>query len=246
MIKLQHLSKKFEAVQAVNSLTLEIEPGELYGFLGPNGAGKTTTLKMVSGLLRADSGTIMINGIDLQQQAEAAKAIMAYIPDSPYLYEKLTGREYLHFVGLLYGVDSALIDRRIGEYIAPFQIGKWLEDRIETYSHGMRQKIVFTSAFVHEPKVLIVDEPMVGLDPVSIRAVKEILQEKCRQGMTVFMSTHTLEIAQEICDRVGIINRGKLIRNGTMEALQTEADRTLEDIFLTIVNETSLDEHRAD
>ncbi len=239
MININNIAKKYDTVQAVKDLSLEIQSGELFGFLGPNGAGKTTTLKMVAGLLQPDQGGIQLGGIDLSDNPEEAKRITAYIPDTPYLYEKLTGREYLHFVGLLYDVNSELVDLRIIEYHDAFQFGAWLDDRIETYSHGMRQKIVFTSAFIHEPAILIVDEPMVGLDPVSIRAVKKLLVEKCKLGMTVLMSTHTLEIAQEICHRVGIIDHGEIVRTGNMDVLRTEADAnsSLEDIFLTIVNE---------
>lgn len=239
MININNIAKKYDTVQAVKDLSLEIQSGELFGFLGPNGAGKTTTLKMVAGLLQPDQGGIQLGGIDLSDNPEEAKRITAYIPDTPYLYEKLTGREYLHFVGLLYDVNSELVDLRIMEYHDAFQFGAWLDDRIETYSHGMRQKIVFTSAFIHEPAILIVDEPMVGLDPVSIRAVKKLLVEKCKLGMTVLMSTHTLEIAQEICHRVGIIDHGEIVRTGNMDVLRTEADAnsSLEDIFLTIVNE---------
>jgi len=239
MIRINGLSKAYDGKPAVRNLELDIPAGELFGFLGPNGAGKTTTLKMAAGLLRPDSGQVLIDGTDIQKQPELAKQIIGFIPDTPYLYEKLTGYEFLQFIGLLYNVSQSELKTRIAEYQEIFDYGDWINDRIETYSHGMRQKIVFTAAFIHNPKILIVDEPMVGLDPGSIRTVKQLLQEKCRTGMTVFMSTHTLEIAQEICQRVAIINRGEIISIGAFDELrqQADSDGTLEDVFMTLVAE---------
>jgi len=239
MIRINGLSKAYDGKPAVRNLDLDIPAGELFGFLGPNGAGKTTTLKMAAGLLRPDSGQVLIDGTDIQKQPELAKQIIGFIPDTPYLYEKLTGYEFLQFIGLLYNVSQSELKTRIAEYQEIFDYGDWINDRIETYSHGMRQKIVFTAAFIHNPKILIVDEPMVGLDPGSIRTVKQLLQEKCRTGMTVFMSTHTLEIAQEICQRVAIINRGEIISIGAFDELrlQADSDGTLEDVFMTLVAE---------
>jgi len=239
MIRINGLSKAYDGKPAVRNLELDIPAGELFGFLGPNGAGKTTTLKMTAGLLRPDSGQVLIDGTDIQKQPELAKQIIGFIPDTPYLYEKLSGYEFLQFIGLLYNVSQSELKTRIAEYQEIFDYGDWINDRIETYSHGMRQKIVFTAAFIHNPKILIVDEPMVGLDPGSIRTVKQLLQEKCRTGMTVFMSTHTLEIAQEICQRVAIINRGEIISIGAFDELrqQADSDGTLEDVFMTLVAE---------
>ncbi|NOZ76006.1 MAG: ABC transporter ATP-binding protein [FCB group bacterium] len=241
MLVLDHLSKSFGPVQAVQSLTLNLEPGELFGFLGPNGAGKTTSLNMVSGLLKPDSGRVLIDGIDNQKNPVRAKSMIGAIPDTPYVYEKLTGFEYLEFIGNLYGMEENDLLKEINRYRELFDFATWIHDPMESYSHGMRQKIVFTGALIHHPKLLIVDEPMVGLDPVSIRIVKQLLRDKCEDGLTVLMSTHTLEIAEEICSRVGIINRGELIRTGTVAELRKEAqtEKSLEDIFLALVDESN-------
>ncbi len=239
MIRIEQLSKSYDKTVAVDQLTIDIPAGQLFGFLGPNGAGKTTTLKMAAGLLRPDTGRVRIDGIDIQLEPEKAKLNIGYIPDTPYLYDKLTGYEFLQFIGMLYDNSDAELQAGIEQYQQIFGFADWINDRVETYSHGMRQKVVFTSAFIHNPRVLIVDEPMVGLDPGSIRMVKELLVEKCRAGMTVFMSTHTLEIAQEICQRVGIINRGELIATGSVDDLRQAADSdgNLEEVFLTLVSE---------
>ncbi|RMF08569.1 MAG: ABC transporter ATP-binding protein [Candidatus Neomarinimicrobiota bacterium] len=237
MLQIDHVSKSYGSVQAVQDLSLSLEPGELFGFLGPNGAGKTTTLNLVSGLIQPDRGRILIDGIDNQQDPLAAKALLGVIPDTPYVYEKLTGYEFLEFIGHLYGMEPGDLQQAIETYREQFSLGDWLYDPLESYSHGMRQKIVFSGALLHRPRLLIVDEPMVGLDPISIRTVKRLLQEKCQEGMTVLMSTHTLQIAEEICSRVGIINGGRLIATGTMTALRRQArsESTLEDIFLSLV-----------
>lgn len=239
MIQIENISKSYDGTKAVKDLSLEIPAGQLFGFLGPNGAGKTTTLKMVAGLLRPDGGRVLINGTDIQQKPEQAKQIIGYIPDAPYLYEKLSGYEFLQFIGMLYNVSAAELKQEFIQYRDIFGFGKWIHDRIETYSHGMRQKVVFTAAFIHKPQLLIVDEPMVGLDPGSIRIVKQLLIEKCQAGMTVFMSTHTLGIAQEICQRVAIIHKGEVISIGTFEALRSVADSAgdLEEVFLTLISE---------
>ncbi len=237
MIKIEHLTKKYATVTAVNDISMHVGRGELYGFLGPNGAGKTTTLKIVSGMLRPDSGQVSIDGINIQQNPQEAKQKIAFIPDTPYLYEKLTGLEYLQFVGMLYGISENELKMEAQYYQEVFAMEEWINDRIETYSHGMRQKVVFTAAFIHNPELMIVDEPMVGLDPISIRTVKKMLMEKCRNGLTVFMSTHTLEIAQEICSRVAIINRGEIIETGAFSDLRNSADESLEDIFLTMISQ---------
>ncbi len=239
MLILDHVSKSYGPVHAVQSLSIHLKPGELFGFLGPNGAGKTTTLNMVSGLLKPDEGTILINGVNNREDPVKAKSMIGTIPDTPYVYEKLTGFEYLEFIGNLYGVPVREFEKEVAAFADLFQYNGWVHDPMESYSHGMRQKIVFTGALIHKPKLLIVDEPMVGLDPISIRTVKHLLREKCDQGMTVLMSTHTLEIAQEICSQVGIIHKGKLIRIGTVDELRHEAktEQSLEEIFLTLLNE---------
>lgn len=240
MVKIESLIKKYDKVTAVDDISIEIGQGELYGFLGPNGAGKTTTLKMVSGMLAPDSGRVLIDGLDIQEEPELVKQNIAFIPDTPYLYEKLTGYEYLQFVAMLYDVTETGLKKELEAYIEIFRMKAWLNDRIETYSHGMRQKVVFTAAFIHNPKLMIVDEPMVGLDPISIRNVKNMMVEKCNNGLTVFMSTHTLEIAQEICSKVAIINDGRIVRTGAFDEMRSSADESLEDIFMTIVSEENI------
>lgn len=247
MILIENLTKFYGSVRAVNNLSLSIPAGEFFGFLGPNGAGKTTTIKMMIGLLRMTSGEVYIggdkeSGFNIAKVPEKAKAIIGYIPDSPHLYEKLTGYEYVHFVGGLYGVSSKQIDDHIQEYFSLFGLLHAAHDLIESYSHGMRQKVVMTGAFVHNPKVLIVDEPMVGLDPRSSRIVKDLLKRKSQEGTTLFLSTHTLDIAEELCDRIGIIQKGNLIALGTMEELRNQAedsasDLRLESVFLKLTEE---------
>ena len=247
MIQIDRLYKQFGTITAVNDLNLEIPKGEFFGFLGPNGAGKTTTIKILCGLLRPTSGRTIMGGdgmdrYDVILQPQQAKAITGYIPDSPHLYEKLTGYEYVHFVGGLYGVPAKKIDAHIEEYFSLFHLLDAAHSLIESYSHGMRQKVVMTGAFVHDPKVLVVDEPMVGLDPRSSRLVKDLLKKKSREGMTIFLSTHTLDIAEELCDRIGIILRGQLLTVGTMEELRKLAkedasDLRLESVFLKLTEE---------
>ncbi len=247
MIRIKDLVKNYGKVQAVKNLNLEIPRGEFFGFLGPNGAGKTTTIKIMVGLLRATSGRILLGGdgeeiYDVAVQTEEAKAITGFIPDSPFLYEKLTGYEYVHFIGGLYGVPMQKVDEHIQEYFTMFGLLDAAHHLIESYSHGMRQKVVMTGALVHDPRVLVVDEPMVGLDPRSSRLVKDLLKRKSRDGMTIFLSTHTLDVAEELCDRIGIIRRGELIALGTMEELHQQAkedssDLRLESLFLKLTEE---------
>lgn len=248
MIQIQNLTKYYGSVRALNNLNLSIPKGEFFGFLGPNGAGKTTSIKIMVGLLRPTSGQVILGGGDegdgfnVAKEPEKAKAITGYIPDSPHLYEKLTGYEYVHFVGGLYGVPAKTIDEHIQEYFGLFGLLHAAHDLIESYSHGMRQKVVMAGALVHNPKVLVVDEPMVGLDPRSSRLVKDLLKRKSKEGTTIFLSTHTLDIAEELCDRIGIIQRGNLIALGTMEELRTLAqddtsDLRLESVFLKLTEE---------
>jgi ABC-2 type transport system ATP-binding protein len=240
MIQLTQLTKKYGNQSAVDNLTLEIKPGELFAFLGPNGAGKTTTIKMMTGILRPTSGTVEIAGLDIQQKAREAKMKIGYVPDTPYLYDRLTAREFMEFVGGLYHLDSDIIRRRSYDLFTLFDMNGWVDRKCEQYSHGMRQKLVFAAAMIHFPTVLIVDEPMVGLDPHSAKLVKDLLRDYVAKGNTVFVSTHILSIAEELCDRVGIINRGKLIAVGSIDQLKSSAniqDANLESLFLTLTGQ---------
>ncbi|UCC78574.1 MAG: ABC transporter ATP-binding protein [Candidatus Zixiibacteriota bacterium] len=237
MIELLNVSKSFGDNKAVSDLSLTVNSGEFYGFLGPNGAGKTTTIRMMNGLLKPDNGSLKICGVDIQQDPEAAKMKTGYVPDSPYLYEKLTAREYLEFTGGLYRLAPEKINSQIEWLFDLFGMRDWADGRCEEYSHGMRQKVVFCSAFIHDPEVLIIDEPMVGLDPQSGRLVKDLLKLYSRRGTTVFVSTHTLSLAEELCDRIGIVFNGKLISSGTIEELRQEAEAAggnLESLFLKL------------
>ncbi len=240
MIQLKNLTKKFGNKTAVNNLNMTIPKGELFGFLGPNGAGKTTTIKLIMGMLQPTSGSIEVAGYDMQRDALKAKQYIGYVPDSPYVYEKLTGREYLNFVGDIFGMKSGDIERSIDRYSLIFNMEDYLDYKTEEYSHGMRQKIVLTAAFMHNPELLVIDEPMVGLDPSSARAVKDLFLEFARKGSTVFISTHTLPLAEEICRRIGIINHGKLIAVASQEELrQTKSGGNLENLFLELTRENT-------
>ena len=237
MIELKSITKKYGNFRAVDNLNLTVEKGELFGFIGPNGAGKTTTIKMIAGILAPSSGTIAVAGIDMQKQPEAAKRKIGFIPDRPYLYEKLTGMEFLRFTADIYGVPDRIFSRKAQENLEMFSLSDWSDDLIESYSHGMKQRLIMSAALLHDPQVIIVDEPMVGLDPVAIMMVKELFQRLARKGVTLFMSTHTLAVAQETCDRIGIIHKGRMIASGTTADLQREAnvsDTDLERIFLNL------------
>jgi ABC-2 type transport system ATP-binding protein len=239
MIELLDVSKRYGTKVAVDNLTLRIEPGELFAFLGPNGAGKTTTIKMIVGLLFPSSGEVRVGGFDLRRDGDQARRLISYLPDVPYLYEKLTGREFLQFIADMYGMDPAAGRKKIDEVISLFELYDFVDDLTERYSHGMRQRTVFASALLHEPKVLIVDEPTVGLDPASVRKLKNILREQSRGGTTVFLSTHSLDIVQELASRIGIIHRGRMIGCGSLESLRKQAahDGSLEDVFLKLTEE---------
>lgn len=239
LIEIKELSKRFGNTLAVDNLTLSIPEGEFFAFLGPNGAGKTTTLKIIAGLLRPTSGTVRIGKHDMAQKAILAKKLISYVPDVPYVYEKLTGREFLYFIGELYNLDKIHYQKEIESLLGMFHMQDYGDLLMESYSHGMRQKVVISSALLHNPKLIVIDEPMVGLDPRSVRLVKDILKERTRQGATVFMATHTLSLAEEIADRIGIINKGKLISLGTVEEVKKAAQNTerLEDVFLKITAE---------
>lgn len=245
MIRTEGLSKTFGTRVAVEDLNLEVEPGELFGFLGPNGAGKTTTIRLLTGLLRPTAGRVLIGGYDIHREPVRAKAFLGYVPDQPVLYEKLTGREFLSFMADLYRVDGTRRDQRIGELLELFDLSERGDDLIQSYSRGMKQKLAVAAALVHEPRVLILDEPTVGLDPRSARVLKDVLRALASGGVTVFMSTHVLEIAERMCTRVGIIDRGCLIACGTMEELRAQAQEdtaTLEDIFLELTGGTEYEE----
>jgi len=245
VIRTEGLSKRFGSLAAVENLNLEVGPGELFGFLGPNGAGKTTTIRMLTGLLRPTAGRVFIGGYDIQKEPVRAKALLGYVPDEPVLYEKLTGREFLTFMADLYRVGVSRRNERIPELLELFGLTERGDDLIQSYSRGMRQKLAVAGALVHEPRVLILDEPTVGLDPRSARVLKDILRALAARGVTVFMSTHVLEIAERMCTRVGIIDRGRLIACGTMEELRAQAredSATLEDIFLKLTGGTEYEE----
>jgi ABC-2 type transport system ATP-binding protein len=242
MIRLQGVSKRYKGAStyAVRDLDLEVRPGEIFGFLGPNGAGKTTTIKMIVGLLKADQGKVLVNGHDLTLDPIAAKRSMGYVPDKPDLYPRLTGLEYLNLIGDVYGVDGPTRSKRLAHYLEMFQLTEAVGDLIQSFSRGMQQKLALTGALLHAPALFILDEPMVGLDPKSSHLFKEIMREHVKQGNTVFFSTHVLEVAEQLCNRVGIIKQGELIACGTMEELRSGRDRdgsSLEKLFLELTDE---------
>ncbi len=240
MIEIKNLSKKFGKVKAVDNLNLVITGGELFAFLGPNGAGKTTTVKMITGLILPTEGEIFIKGISMLKEPEKAKSLIAYIPDEPFLYPELTGKEFIFFVSRLYGMEKNKIEKRMEYLLEEFGIKEWIDFPSLEYSHGMRQKVVFLQALIHDPDVIIIDEPMVGLDPVSARTVKKILREKVDGGVSVFMSTHSLSLAEEISDRVGVIDNGVLIETGEVSELKKSSGETyltLEEIYFKLTEE---------
>jgi len=240
MIELINVTKKFGTFTAVADLTLTVKAGEFFGFLGPNGAGKTTTIKMITGLFAPTSGSVRVNGIDVQAEPIEAKKRLAYIPDQPFLYDKLSGREFLYFVGGLYRVDKTVMQERIKEIIDQFEIGSWVDRRTEDYSQGMRQRISIAAALVHRPKTIVIDEPMVGLDPRSAKIVRDTLRTQVRGGTTILMSTHSLPVAEELCDRIGIINDGRLVFCDTQEQLQADKakyDGKFESVFLEVTKQ---------
>ena len=234
MIETQNLVKRYSDKVAVDEVSFQVHAGEIFGFLGPNGAGKTTTIKMIVGLLQPTSGSVSVNGFDVQGQPLQAKAVNGYVPDEPNLYPKLTGKELLRFVGDLYGITGQRVERRTEELLRLFDLTGAGDDTIDSYSHGMKQKTALAAALVHDPRVLILDEPTSGLDPKSARLIKDILRQMAERGAAVFLSTHILEIAERMCDRIGIINQGRLIAVGTMGELRdmVAGEASLEDIFL--------------
>lgn len=237
MIRLERLTKTYGKFVAVNAIDLHVPRGELFGFLGPNGAGKTTTLRMIAGILRPTEGRIWLGGDDLIANPMSAKRRLGFIPDRPFVYEKLTGAEFLRFVAGLFGQDGAAVERRIDELLGLFELSVWKDELVEAYSHGMRQKLIISSALIHRPECIVVDEPMVGLDPKGARLLKDIFRAFVERGGTVLMSTHTLEVAQAMCDRIAIIQEGNIVARGTIDELreQTAAgDASLEELFLKL------------
>src|SRR5260370_5001332 len=234
MIELDHVTKTYGSKVAVNALSLCVGKGELFAFLGPNGAGKTTTIKMMCGLLFPSAGRVRIGGYDLSERGREARQLISYVPDQPFLYEKLTGREILQFVADMYSMRASRADERMGRMIELFGLGDFVDDLTQNYSHGMRQRTVFASALLHEPQVLIVDEPTVGLDPRSVRLMKDLLRQEVAKGVTVFLSTHSLDIAQELAGRIGVVGLGPLISRGPLATLRQHAplDGSLEEVFL--------------
>jgi len=235
MIRLEKLTKHFKQVTAVDNVSIRVAAGEIYGFLGPNGAGKTTTIKMLAGIMRPSSGRLFIDGLELGKHPLEVKARVGFIPDRPFLYDKLTGVEFLTLMANLYGLNTGVREKRIQQFLELFELAEWGGELVGSYSHGMKQRLIMSAAFLHQPRVFIVDEPLVGLDPKGARLIKRIFHEMRRDGLTVFMSTHTLGIAEELCDRIGIIQRGKLLAEGTVDELKELAgqeDPRLESIFL--------------
>ena len=232
MLRIEHLTKKYGEKVAVDDLTLHIAPGEIYGFIGHNGAGKTTTLKSAVGILNFDEGEIFIDGISIRENPLEAKRRLAYIPDNPDLYDFMSGIKYLNFIGDVFGVEPAVRKERIHDLAERFKLTADLAQPIASYSHGMKQKLALISAFLHEPRLILMDEPFVGLDPTASHLLKQMMRELCDRGGAIFFSTHVLEVAEKLCDKVAIIKNGRLIRSGTME--EVKGDDSLEEVFLEL------------
>ena len=245
MIRVRDLVKSYGAFKAVDGVSLDVEPGEIHGFLGPNGAGKTTTISVIAGLLKPTLGSVQIDGRDLASDPVGAKAALGFIPDRPFLYEKLTAREFLAFHGGLYGLEGPELSRRAADLLELFELTRWGDELIEAFSHGMKQRLVMCAAFLHRPKAVLVDEPMVGLDPRGARLIKDVFRAMSKKGVAILMSTHTLEVAQEMCDRISIILGGRIIARGTVAELRDIAgsqDEQLTPVFLKLTGGSALQE----
>jgi ABC-2 type transport system ATP-binding protein len=245
MIAIHDLVKHYGRFAAVDGVSLDVRSGEIHGFLGPNGAGKTTTLRMIAGLLKPTSGSIVVNGHDLATAPEAAKASLGFIPDRPFIYEKLTAGEFLRFHAGLFGMNGNGVGDRVREMLDLFEIGKWEDQLVESFSHGMKQRLVMSAAFLHRPRSVVVDEPMVGLDPRGARLIKDVFRRMSERGVAILMSTHTLEVAQEMCDRITIILKGRIIASGTVNELlgmASHADDQLTEVFLKLTGGGALQE----
>ena len=241
MIEICELTKRYGSRTAVDRLSLTIQQGELFVFLGPNGAGKSTTERVCAGLLHPTEGSVRLCGHDVHRDGQHAKQLLSFVPDEPYLYDKLTGREFMQFVGRMFGLDPATIDRRGGEMIELFRAGDYIDDLTQNYSHGMKRKVVLSAAMIHDPRVLIIDEPLVGLDPKSCRALVDLLRRRANEGLTIFMSTHTISVAEELADRIGIIHEGRLVAAAPPSELRRLAAHSerLEDVFLELTAESA-------
>ncbi|MGE0360494.1 MAG: ABC transporter ATP-binding protein [Vicinamibacterales bacterium] len=245
MIRVTDLRKQYGEFTAVDGVSLDVEPGQIHGFLGPNGAGKTTTIRMIAGLLKPTSGRIEVDGHDLATSPESAKAALGFIPDRPFIYEKLTAGEFLRFHGGLYGMAPDAVEARIGEMLDLFELGRWQHELVESFSHGMKQRLVMSAAFLHRPKAVLVDEPMVGLDPRGARLIKDVFRKMSERGVAILMSTHTLEVAEEMCDRISIILKGRIIAHGTVDEVRGMAggaDEELTAVFLKLTGGSGLQE----
>ena len=240
MIELKNLTKRYGHLVAVNRLNLSIARGEIFGFIGPNGAGKTTTLRMMGGILAPSEGSVIIGGMDMAVEPERVKKSIGFIPDRPFVYEKLTGKEFLRFTADLFGIKDAAFQEKSDKILKQFALEDWADELIESYSHGMKQRLIMSAAILHDPEAIIVDEPMVGLDPAGVRMIKRLFRDLAREGTTLFMSTHTLALAEDVCDRIGIIHKGVLIAIGTVEELRRSAqvrEGDLEKVFLILTEE---------
>jgi ABC-2 type transport system ATP-binding protein len=245
MIAVENLVKRYGSFTAVDGVSLAVAPGQIHGFLGPNGAGKTTSIRIIAGLLKPTAGRVTVNGHDLEREPEAAKAALGFIPDRPFIYEKLTAGEFLRFHGGLYGMSDRDIEPRIKEMLEIFELGKWRNELVESFSHGMKQRLVMSAAFLHRPKAVLVDEPMVGLDPRGARLIKDVFRRMAQNGVAILMSTHTLEVAQEMCDLISIILKGKIIAHGTVGELRAMAgspNEELTPVFLKLTGGSGLQE----
>src|SRR5688572_19650618 len=245
MIAIENLVKRYGKFTAVDDVSLDVKPGEIHGFLGPNGDGKTTTLRMIAGLLQPTSGRIVVNGYDLAKHQVEAKTSLGFIPDRPYIYEKLTAAEFLRFHGGLYGIEGNGIGDRVHEMLDLFDLRRWEDELVESFSHGMKQRLVMSAAFLHRPRAVVVDEPMVGLDPRGARLIKEVFRKMSERGVAILMSTHTLEVAQEMCHRISIIQKGSIIAQGTVDEVRQIAGSTTDEltsVFLKLTGGSGLQE----